>query len=207
MLLEDAGAESPLAAGLRGVLDDARLLLKRINERLAPGGRDAATVDLGAAAAELTDPLGRIRASAEALVAGARRDGPAQVVEDIGRIAEAALRLGALISGHGAPSEDAPAEPPPAAGAHGVILVVDDDAGNRDVLARRLSRDGYLVRTAADGAAALEALRSDDGPPVDLALLDVMMPGLDGYELLKRMKADPALRDIPVLMISALDQL
>ena len=165
MLLEDAAADGPLAAGLRGVLDDARLLLRRINERLAPGGRDAATVDLAAAAAELTDPLGRIRASADALAAGARRDGSPQVVEDIGRIADAALRLGALIHGQGAPRDDTPSEPPPAAGAHGVILVVDDDAGNRDMLARRLSRDGYVVRTAADGAAALEALRSAAGRP------------------------------------------
>ena len=84
---------------------------------------------------------------------------------------------------------------------------MDDDAGNRDVLARRLSREGYEVRTAPDGEAALAALSGSGGSPVDLALLDVMMPGMDGYELLRRMKADPALRDIPVLMISALDQL
>ncbi len=208
MLLEDAGAENELATGLRGVLEDARLLLRRINDRLAPGGRDAATVDLAAAAAELTDPLGRIRAAASLLSERARRDGSPQMVEDIGRIADAAVRLGALIDGHGvAPRDGATGEPAPASLARGVILVVDDDAGNRDVLARRLARDGYLVRTAADGAAALEELRSSGGPRVDLALLDVMMPGLDGYELLGRMKADPALRDIPVLMISALDQL
>ena len=94
-----------------------------------------------------------------------------------------------------------------AAAARGVILVVDDDAGNRDVLARRLAREGYEVRTAANGEAALSALAGSGGAPVDLALLDVMMPGMDGYELLRRMKADAALRDIPVLMISALDQL
>ena len=63
------------------------------------------------------------------------------------------------------------------------------------------------MRTAPDGEAALAALSGSGGSPVELALLDVMMPGMDGYELLRRMKADPALRDIPVLMISALDQL
>ena len=55
--------------------------------------------------------------------------------------------------------------------------MVDDDAGNRDVLARRLAREGYEVRVAPDGEAALAALSGGSGSPVDLALLDVMMPG------------------------------
>jgi class 3 adenylate cyclase len=210
MLLEDAGVSSGdrLAAGLQGILDDARLLLRRINERLAPGGHDAATVDLAAAATELTEPLGRIRAGADTLAQAARRTGPAQTADDIGKIAQAAGRLATLLDGRGrAPGGEAAAPMERAAGARGVILVVDDDAGNRDVLARRLAREGYEVRTAPDGEAALAALSGSGGSPVELALLDVMMPGMDGYELLRRMKADPALRDIPVLMISALDQL
>ncbi len=210
MLLEDAGgsADDDPAAGLRGILDDARLLLRRINERLAPGGRDAATVDLAGAAAELTDPLQRIRVTCDTLAGAARRQGPSQAADDLGRIAEAAERLAALIDGEGArPGAAATAAPGKPDAARGVILVVDDDAGNRDVLARRLSRQGYEVRTAPDGEAALAALLGSSDSPVDLALLDVMMPGMDGYELLRRMKADAALRDIPVLMISALDQL
>jgi adenylate cyclase len=86
----------------------------------------------------------------------------------------------------------------------GVILVVDDNDDNRDMLARRLRRQGYEVLTAAGGRAVLGALA---GAPVDLVLLDVMMPDLDGYAVLQRLKADPALGDIPVLMISALDEL
>jgi class 3 adenylate cyclase len=86
----------------------------------------------------------------------------------------------------------------------GAILVVDDNAENRDMLARRLARQGYEVLTAAGGRAALETLAAR---PLDLVLLDVMMPDLDGYAVLQRLKADPALRDIPVLMISALDEL
>ena len=210
MLLEDAGeaAGGDLAAGLRGILDDARLLLQRINDRLAPGGRDAATVDLAAAAVELADPLQRIRATSDTLARVARRDGSSQTADDLGRIVGAAGRLAALIDGQGAVPDAADAVAPgkPDA-ASGVILVVDDDAGNRDVLARRLAREGYQTRTAADGEAALALLQGGSGPPVDLALLDVRMPGMDGYELLRRMKADAALRDIPVLMISALDQL
>jgi class 3 adenylate cyclase/CheY-like chemotaxis protein len=72
------------------------------------------------------------------------------------------------------------------------------------MLARRLRRQGYEVQTAAGGRAALTILAA---APVDLVLLDVMMPDLDGYAVLERLKGDPALRDIPVLMISALDEL
>ena len=80
---------------------------------------------------------------------------------------------------------------------------MDDNEENRDLLARRLRRQGYEVVTAAGGHAALDELARR---PVDLVLLDVMMPDLDGYEVLQRMKGDPDLRDIPVLMISALDE-
>jgi class 3 adenylate cyclase len=86
----------------------------------------------------------------------------------------------------------------------GTILVVDDNEDNRDLLARGLRRQGYEVLTAAGGTAALETLAAR---PIDLVLLDVMMPDLDGYAVLQRLKADPTLRDVPVLMISALDEL
>ena len=93
------------------------------------------------------------------------------------------------------------------AAARGVILVVDDDQGNRELLGRRLAREGFAVHTAADGQAALELLGHQPSPPVELVLLDVMMPDLDGYEVLRRLKGDVTLRDIPVLMISALDEM
>lgn len=87
---------------------------------------------------------------------------------------------------------------PPAA-----ILIVDDDEMNRYTLARRLRREGYHDLTeAADGLTALALLRNQ---PFDLVLLDVMMPGMNGYEVLRTLKSDPALRGIPVIMISALD--
>ncbi|OGK95353.1 MAG: guanylate cyclase [Candidatus Rokubacteria bacterium RIFCSPHIGHO2_12_FULL_73_22] len=72
------------------------------------------------------------------------------------------------------------------------------------MLARRLTRQGYEVPTADGGRAALATLAAR---PVDLVLLDVMMPDLDGYAVLQRLRQDPALRDIPVLMISALDEM
>ena len=84
------------------------------------------------------------------------------------------------------------------------ILVVDDDAVNRRLLTGLLEQDGHRVDTASDGRQALERLHSD---PFDLALLDVLMPELDGYGVLAHMKEDDRLRHVPVLMITALDDI
>ena len=85
------------------------------------------------------------------------------------------------------------------------LLVVDDNEDNRYTLTQRLKRLGYEnVATAVDGRDALSRLRQE---LYDLVLLDVMMPELNGYEVLEQMKADECLRDLPVIMISALDQL
>ncbi|MFH0341197.1 MAG: response regulator [Chromatiales bacterium] len=84
------------------------------------------------------------------------------------------------------------------------LLVVDDNETNRDMLSRRLRHQGYRVSMAEDGRRALESVRAQS---VDLVLLDVLMPEMDGYETLKQIKADPRLRDIPVIMISALNEI
>jgi CheY-like chemotaxis protein len=94
-----------------------------------------------------------------------------------------------------------PASTPPQ---HGRILVVDDNAMNRDLLDRQLVRQGYAVSTAASGPEALEALRSRD---FDLVLLDVLMPEMDGIDVLDRMRREEALAGTPVIMISALDEI
>lgn len=91
-----------------------------------------------------------------------------------------------------------------AAVAPGLVLVVDDDATNRDVLSRRLKRQGHDVRMATSGRDALEVIGEAD---FDLVLLDIMMPDMDGYEVLERLKRDDRLRHIPVVMISALNEL
>jgi sigma-B regulation protein RsbU (phosphoserine phosphatase) len=98
--------------------------------------------------------------------------------------------------------DSAPALARPARVGH--ILVVDDDALNRDMLSSRLMRLGHTVSSAADGLEALERVRQQR---FDLVLLDVMMPRLDGYGTLKRLKADEEWRHLPVIMISALDDL
>jgi sigma-B regulation protein RsbU (phosphoserine phosphatase) len=85
------------------------------------------------------------------------------------------------------------------------LLVVDDNDDNRYTLTRRLAREGYTnLTTAANGCEALDLLQAK---PFDLILLDIMMPGTNGYEVLEHMKANPALREIPVIMISALNEL
>jgi two-component system cell cycle response regulator len=84
------------------------------------------------------------------------------------------------------------------------LLVVDDDPINRRLLARYLERLGHAVTTAADGGAGWELLR--DGDPVDVVLLDVLMPELDGYEVLERIRAHAGLRHLPVIMISAVEE-
>jgi class 3 adenylate cyclase/CheY-like chemotaxis protein len=85
----------------------------------------------------------------------------------------------------------------------GSLLVVDDSEVNRDTLARRLERLGYVVLRAANGREALEILATT---AVDVVLLDVIMPEMDGYEVLEWRRADERLRSIPFIMISALDE-
>jgi phosphoserine phosphatase RsbU/P len=84
------------------------------------------------------------------------------------------------------------------------LLVVDDNESNRALLARRLRRQRYTVVLAENGRQALDKLRVRK---FDLVLLDVIMPEMDGYRVLSAMKSDDALRHIPVIMISALDDL
>ena len=86
----------------------------------------------------------------------------------------------------------------------GRILVVDDNASNRDLLSRRLQRQGHKVLQAEDGATALAMVEQEI---LDLVLLDLMMPGISGFEVLTRLKCDPRFREIPVIMISALTEL
>ncbi|MCH8189337.1 MAG: response regulator, partial [Proteobacteria bacterium] len=82
------------------------------------------------------------------------------------------------------------------------ILVVDDQPLNVKLLEAKLTAEYYNVVTAAGGVEALE--KASDVCP-DLILLDVMMPGMDGYEVCQRLKGDPELNHIPVVMVTALD--
>ena len=216
MLLEevDDGTAPAMTEALASVHRDARELVGRINELLsaariaaAPHGRAAGLAELSPSLAPLTADLKALRDAATGSAADA-------VLPDIEKIEAAAEHLVALVhdgivlpESAGAPAPDGAvpttATPVPAA-EYGAILVVDDNPSTRDLLARRLARQGYEVATAESGEEALAALTAR---AVDLVLLDVLMPGLNGYDVLKRLKADENLRDVPVLMISALDEM
>lgn len=92
--------------------------------------------------------------------------------------------------------------PAPATAEPAHVLVVDDNEMNRDLLARRLQREGHRVELAVDGIDALTKLGAG---AFDLVLLDIMMPGMNGYEVLEHLKADATLCHIPVILISALN--
>jgi diguanylate cyclase (GGDEF)-like protein len=82
------------------------------------------------------------------------------------------------------------------------ILVVDDEERNRRLLVAMLEAEGYAALEAADGERALELARQS---PPDIVLLDIMMPGIDGYEVARQLKASAATQAIPIVMVTALD--
>lgn len=82
------------------------------------------------------------------------------------------------------------------------ILIVDDEEPNRDILSRRLAKEGYTVSVAEGGKQALDMLHNER---YDLVLLDIMMPGIDGYQVLNHIKSELMLHDIQVIMVSALN--
>ncbi len=84
------------------------------------------------------------------------------------------------------------------------LLVVDDKESNRDLLSRRLVKQGFTVEVAENGVQALDMVHTKN---YDLVLLDIIMPKMNGYQVLAEIKADPKLSRIPVIMISALDEI
>ena len=86
----------------------------------------------------------------------------------------------------------------------GRILVADDNRMNRLKLLRTLEQEGHTVSVAGDGREALEMLRHE---PFDVLLLDILMPDLDGYQVLAAMKDDVRLSEIPVIVISAVEEM
>ena len=212
LLLEEHGdALTPeTRRDLECVIDAGQLLLRIVTETLDTIGTRDDDVALCAARMRhaLDAPLTAVQGIAYLLIE-AHRGSP--ICDDLRRIDEAAIRL-AKVSDNLAQAYRARRETPAAESVEaaespgsrrGSILVVDDEEINRDLLMRRLTHHGHLVFTADSGEAGLAIAARES---IDLILLDVLMPGTSGYDVLTTIKADAALREIPVLMISALDQ-
>jgi signal transduction histidine kinase len=233
MVLED-DADNPFAADIEKIKQCGYQLLGLVNEILHASRIEKDSLDLEAVGAsirhELRTPLNTVTGYCEMI----EEEAPAEAewLPEIGKIHQSANKLCSLIDDivHFAQQEpalaldDVTALPllDPATSmiqelvnsipslrerthtaASGHLLVVDDNEINRDLLASRLGRQGYTVAACEDGATALQRIREE---AFDLVLLDVMMPGLNGYQVLEQLKNDVEYRHIPVIMISALDE-
>ncbi len=235
MLLEEAaeaGAER-LLPDLRRIGDAGRRLVQMIREELSPERLARAPLDLRHLHSELRTPLNHVVGYSEILFELVEQEDLPQFVPDLQKVHAAAHQFLARMAELLVPARFDPAVTPGTAVASavqpdalalsrepggradsssssvgsglvsGVVLVVDDDPANRELLSRRLTRQGFEVVAAADGRTALELVRQRK---VDLVLLDLIMPGMAGDEVLARLKADPAARELPVIMLSALDE-
>jgi CheY-like chemotaxis protein len=225
LLLEEAedAAQDALADRLRQIHDDGNRALVAINDGLDPSKGAIEEIDAALLRQAVAPPLESIVDIGAELQESVQRCGEDDYLPDLQRIDAAARHLLALVQADLSSTADEPKVPgePGAPGDPAVddatvgasdeagagtcrILVVDDIEANRDVLARRLERLGYAVARAENGRRALEMVHSTG---FDLVLLDIMMPVMNGYEALERLKGNPETRDIPVIVISALDEL
>jgi phosphoserine phosphatase RsbU/P len=213
MLLEEEGLPESFVKDLRRIHGGGNQLLSLLKQIFDEGAAANASLNLHQLCHELRTPVNHVIGYSEILQEQAEDLRREELLPDLRRIHTAAKTWLELMEANLLPDAkshepqraamfDPPTTIAPRPRASGRLLVVDDDEGNCDLLARRLSREGFEVVIARESGAALELLR---GSRFDLVLLDVVMPGLDGYGLLKVLKSEPALRDIPVLMISALD--
>ena len=205
LLLEEEDATTADVVALEAVRARAREALELVPDLLGDGEPDAPD---GSARASVTALIDRV-ADLTSLTADLKATS-ALPAADIDRLSVAAGRLGGLAARLGdgplLVERDSGNTAGAVSGRLETVLVVDDDEANRDVLGRRLVKLGYGVVQARDGVEALEQLGQPDSG-IDLVLLDVMMPRLDGFEVLDRHRADPSIRHIPVIMISALDDM
>jgi CheY-like chemotaxis protein len=203
MLLEDLPlpAHERERAALEQTIAAAREALRAISVVLAPTRDQVASGELESLYGQLAGPQRKIFEAVRGLLAATGEAPTPTFAEDLTRILAAAERLVPRDRPTAAPAAGPAAVP---AGDRPRVLVVDDEAGNRDLLRRRLEREGYAVLSADGGGEALAVVARE---PVDVILLDMLMPDLDGLTVLGRLKGDPTTRDLPVIVISALDDL
>lgn len=223
MLLEEAPPQE-FSSDLNKILVSGRRLLELINLYLDERTFHSVRGDLARVFHDLRTPVNHIIGYSEILEERAEECGKLEWLPDLKRIREAARTWLQLMEALLVPlSQQAPSrsamDPMPQKGApifhlgslparvsrriSGSVLVVDDNAGNRDLLLRRLKREGHTVHEAEDGSRALEVWRR---VRPDVVLLDVQMPDLDGYTLLHQAMGDAELREAAVIMVSGFDR-
>ncbi|MFL6275475.1 MAG: protein kinase domain-containing protein [Blastocatellia bacterium] len=200
-----------LLAIANDVLDPAKIVANRQAENLMALANEIRD--------RLTIPLSVIIDSSEWLARDTAASGQADSASDLQKIHVAGKRLqqylqeivrpDAQFSSPVAAEPDALFNSPRQAGAraadeHGSLLVVDDNEMNRDILSRILMRRGHRVLMASSGREALATVAAQS---VDLVLLDILMPEMDGYEVRQQMTANSALAGLPVIFISAFDDI
>jgi DNA-binding response OmpR family regulator len=214
LLLEELEGEGNVARreALRTALATVNDVLGQINAALPPTGNHVTRADVDDLYEWMKEPQSRIVKALEAIDPSGDE---AELAADVTKIRDATAQLVAQkrtsqpdADAVVAASRQSPSSQFAAAfsrgEARGRILVVDDIEDNRTILTRHLVKQAYEVDQARDGAEALEMAGRGS---YDLVLLDVRMPGIDGYHVLERIKSDPATRDLPVVMISAADEL
>ena len=207
LLIEADNSAAEITALLKKVSSQAEIILKEIEQWLPAGppeGHNGESVALLRAA--VAEPLDVAIRTVGTLMQVAE----SSALLDVLRIARACTELLAFVekdTGLVRPCAPAPSSLPHLAHAtHSSgerILVVDDNPGSRDMLHRQLCGYGYTSACAESGSDALDTLRSER---IDLVLLDVIMPGQSGVDVLQQIKSQPSLAEIPVIMISALDE-
>ncbi len=233
MLMESAEENNvtTVLADLKRIHTAGGQLLALINDALAPWKIETGKIDFSGMRREMRTPLNAVIGYAELCLDEARDNHHAELVKDLEKILRAAKNLLSLFESEDYPDQIEIGDPtgdlgiageatlgvmaPPALPAAPVdfgisapqlpnarLLAVDDDDMNREMLVRRLQKIGYDVSDATNGREALNKLKEGN---YDLVLLDILMPDLDGFQTLEFMKADPRLRHIPVIMLTALD--
>ena len=225
MLLEDYEdrKSDPVARGLGEIHAGGRRLLDWIQGALGETVGSISREQLEAFEARLRPEAERLLAASDGLASGFQQTPENDdAFTDMQRVSAALRRLLALsremVHGRELPGEPSVAQPPkaiaessppvPGRAPHedgaGRLLIVEDNAANRDILRRRLEKEGHHVWEAENGVQAIEKLAADQ---FDLLLLDILMPEMDGFEVLARVKQDPRLTGLPVIMISALGEI
>lgn len=235
IMLEEVDERAPpnageLSSNLQRIEAGSQELLRIVCDALDPryaielGSMDDCAVSLRH---QMLTPLHAVISHAELTMEELAKRPELDYLQDVGEVRTAARELVRLLDGFvqtyeaqaggagamrrtgedAVPDMVSSALQPPersAPSAAGRILVVDDNASNRKVLRRRLSRMGHDVLEAESGEGVLALL---DRTNVDLVLADMVMPGMSGVALLTKLKSDPRLREVPIIVVSALDEL